>query len=153
MSEDPPSPTWPKLIAILIFLAIILITCCNFSFAAETNTISGYFKPSGVYDDQYSHTWHYKSFINYCPNCGHYNCLGVWKYCPERQISCYNCDSDYSGVTGYEKMNPPRSRLTRATVHKESTISKIENVEKKPSPREILILKLKHYMKNKGVHL
>jgi hypothetical protein len=147
MSEEPP--TWPKLIAILI-IATILISSCNFSFAAEKNTISGKFKPSGVYDGGYSYTWHYGSFINYCPNCHHYNTLGIWKHCPERQISCYNCDSDYSGVTGYEKMNPPRSKLIKATIHKKSVSAKIAHTQKKPlTPKEVLILKWKQYLKNK----
>lgn len=78
----------------------------------KRNVVSGYFKPSGIYDGN-NHKWTYNKFLNYCTNCHHYNTLGVWKYCPERQISCRRCDSDYSGVSGYEKMNPPRSRLRR----------------------------------------
>ena len=68
----------------------------------KTPTISMWAKPS-VYSG-YSYTWHKFTFVNYCPNCKHYNCLlknpkGV----PEREYTCGVCDSDYCAVTGKEK--------------------------------------------------
>lgn len=49
------------------------------------------------------------TFQDYCPMCGHENCLGVGIKRND-EISCYYCDADYS-FDGYEKMNPPRARL------------------------------------------
>ena len=52
----------------------------------------------------YSYQWYYKTFINYCPHCHHYNVLlknpkGV----PEREYTCRRCGADYCAVTGKEK--------------------------------------------------
>ena len=65
-------------------------------------TISMYAKPScGC---RHSYTWHYRTFVNYCPNCGHYMTLrrnpkGV----PEKEFTCSRCSSDFCGVCGKEK--------------------------------------------------
>lgn len=65
-------------------------------------TIGMYAKPScGC---RYSYTWHYRTFINYCPNCRHYGTLrrnpkGV----PEREYTCSRCSSDFCGCCGKEK--------------------------------------------------
>ena len=54
----------------------------------------------------YGYYWHTRTYINYCPNCHHYNCLGnKHKYNArfEQEISCYNCDSDFCICCGKEK--------------------------------------------------
>ena len=65
-------------------------------------TISMWAKPSVRCGYQYK--WYYRTFIDYCPNCHHYNCLlknpkGV----PENEYTCAICDSDFDGVVGKEK--------------------------------------------------
>jgi hypothetical protein len=68
----------------------------------EPSLIGMYAKPScGC---RHSYTWHYREFINYCPNCGHYGTLrrnpkGV----PEKEYTCARCSSDFCGVCGKEK--------------------------------------------------
>ncbi len=55
---------------------------------------------------RYIYTWHTRTYINYCPNCHHYNCLGnKHKHNArfEQEISCYNCDSDFCICCGKEK--------------------------------------------------
>ena len=52
----------------------------------------------------YAYRWYYKTFIDYCPHCHHYNTLlknpkGV----PEREYTCRRCGADYCAVTGKEK--------------------------------------------------
>lgn len=75
------------------------------------NTISGYFKPS--VRSSYSYKWYYRTWLNKCPYCGHklsVNPKGV----PERELTCFECDADYCGVTGYSKEGNKEKRLTRA---------------------------------------
>ena len=65
-------------------------------------TISMWAKPSVRCG--YAYKWYYRTFIDYCPNCHHYNCLlknpkGV----PENEYTCKYCDSDFDGVVGKEK--------------------------------------------------
>lgn len=74
--------------------------------------ISMYAKPSCGCNHWY--TWHYREFINYCPNCGHYGTLrrnpkGV----PEREYTCHRCSSDFCGVCGKEKYSWSRVHLRR----------------------------------------
>lgn len=62
--------------------------------------VSGYFEPGGKYG---GHSGYYE-WVNYCPNCHHHNCLSKHlKPCPEGQISCTRCGSDYDGCTGIDK--------------------------------------------------
>ena len=66
--------------------------------------ISMWAKPS--VRSSYSYRWYYKTFINYCPHCHHYNVLlknpkGV----PEREYTCRRCGADYCAVTGKEKFS------------------------------------------------
>ena len=81
----------------------------------KTPTITMTGKPScGC---KYSYTWHTRTYINYCPNCHHYNCLGnKHKYNArfEQEISCYNCDSDFCICCGKEKYSWSRVYLRRA---------------------------------------
>lgn len=63
----------------------------------------------------YSYRWYYKTFIDYCPHCHHYNVLlknpkGV----PEREYTCRRCGADYCAVTGKEKYSWSHYYLRRA---------------------------------------
>lgn len=47
-----------------------------------------------------------KTYVNYCPNCHHYNCLGnkhKWASRHEKEITCFRCDSDFCINCGKEK--------------------------------------------------
>ena len=66
--------------------------------------ISMWAKPS--VRSSYAYKWYYKTFIDYCPHCHHYNVLlknpkGV----PEREYTCRRCGADYCAVTGKEKFS------------------------------------------------
>ena len=79
----------------------------------ELPTISMWAKPSVRCG--YSYKWYYRTFIDYCPNCHHYNCLlknpkGV----PENEYTCKYCDSDFDGVVGKEKYSWSHVYLTKA---------------------------------------
>lgn len=53
-----------------------------------------------------SYTWRTKTYLNYCPNCHHYNCLGnkyKWQSRHEQEITCFRCDSDFCINCGKEK--------------------------------------------------
>lgn len=76
-------------------------------------TISMWAKPSVRCG--YPYKWYYRTFVDYCPNCHHYNCLlknpkGV----PENEYTCRYCDSDYCAVTGKEKYSWSKVYLRRA---------------------------------------
>lgn len=76
-------------------------------------TISMWAKPSVRCG--YPYKWYYRTFIDYCPNCKHYNCLlknpkGV----PENEYTCKYCDSDFDGVVGKEKYSWSNVYLRRA---------------------------------------
>jgi len=77
-------------------------------------TLTG--KPSCKSCCKQSYTWRTRTYVNYCPNCKHYNCLlknpkGV----PERELTCKRCSSDFC-VCGHDKSGGKRhytSILTR----------------------------------------
>ena len=76
-------------------------------------TISMWAKPS--VRSGYAYRWYYKTFIDYCPHCKHYNVLlknpkGV----PEREYTCRRCGADYCAVTGKEKYSWSHYYLRRA---------------------------------------
>ena len=76
-------------------------------------TISMWAKPS--VRSRYSYTWHKFTWIDYCPNCGHYKALlKNPKRVPENEYTCRYCDSDYCAVTGKEKYSCSRVYLRRA---------------------------------------
>ena len=51
-----------------------------------------------------SYRWRTTTFINYCPNCKHYNCLRKNpKGVPERELTCSRCDCDYCTHCGADK--------------------------------------------------
>ena len=62
----------------------------------------------------YRYTWHYRTFINYCPNCHHYGTLRKNpKGVPEREYTCKRCSSDFCGCCGKEKYSWSRVYLRR----------------------------------------
>jgi len=70
----------------------------------EHPLIGMYAKPSCGCNHKY--TWHYRTFINYCPNCHHYGTLRKNpKGVPEREYTCARCSSDFCGVCGKEKFS------------------------------------------------
>ena len=78
----------------------------------EHSIIGMYAKPScGC---RYSYRWHYREFINYCPNCHHYGTLRKNpKGVPEREYTCHRCSSDFCGVCGKEKYSWSRVYLRK----------------------------------------
>ena len=79
----------------------------------QYNTISMWAKPS--VRSGYSYRWYKFTWINYCPNCRHYNCLlKNPKMVPEREYTCRYCDSDFCAVTGKEKYSWSHVYLRRA---------------------------------------
>lgn len=58
--------------------------------------------------------WSTHTYLDYCPNCHHYNCL-VNKHksgsVHERELTCKYCDSDYCVVCGKEKYSWSRVTL------------------------------------------
>ena len=74
--------------------------------------ISMYAKPSCGCRHKY--TWHYREFVNYCPNCHHYGTLRKNpKGVPEREYTCSRCSSDFCGVCGKEKYSWSRVYLSQ----------------------------------------
>ena len=64
---------------------------------------------------RYGYYWHYREFINYCPNCYHYGTLRCNpKGVPEREYTCARCSSDFCGVCGKEKYSWSSVYLRRA---------------------------------------
>ena len=64
----------------------------------------------------YQYTWFTRTWINYCPNCHHWNCLGnkhKWGSRYEQEVTCFVCDSDYCGVCGKEKYSWSRVYLRK----------------------------------------
>ena len=62
----------------------------------------------------YRYTWHYRTFVNYCPNCHHYGTLRCNpKGVPEREYTCARCSSDFCGCCGKEKYSWSRVYLRR----------------------------------------
>ena len=76
-------------------------------------TISMWAKPScGC---RYKYTWHYREYVNYCPNCHHYGTLRKNpKGVPEREYTCSRCSSDFCGVCGKEKYSWSNVYLRKA---------------------------------------
>lgn len=74
--------------------------------------IGMYAKPSCGCRHKY--TWHYREFVNYCPNCRHYSTLRKNpKGVPEREYTCARCSSDFCGVCGKEKYSWSRVYLSQ----------------------------------------
>ena len=63
----------------------------------------------------YPYKWYYRTFVDYCPNCRHYNALlKNPKSVPENEYTCRFCDSDFDGVVGKEKYSWSKVYLRRA---------------------------------------
>ena len=63
---------------------------------------------------RHSYTWHYREFVNYCPNCHYYGTLRKNpKGVPEREYTCCRCSSDFCGVCGKEKYSWSRVYLRK----------------------------------------
>ena len=63
---------------------------------------------------RYKYTWHYREFVNYCPNCHHYGTLRKNpKGVPEREYTCARCSSDFCGCCGKEKYSWSKVYLRR----------------------------------------
>ena len=63
-----------------------------------------------------SYTWRTKTYLNYCPNCHCYNTLcDKHKRAArhEKELTCANCDSDFCGNCGKEKMGYSRKYLSK----------------------------------------
>lgn len=64
-----------------------------------------------------AYKWSTHTYINYCPNCHHYNCLGNKHKrgsVHEKEITCFRCDSDFCVRCGKEKYSWSRKNLTPA---------------------------------------
>ena len=73
---------------------------------AKTPTVTMIGKPSCSCGRYYSYRYYTKTYVNYCPNCHHWNCLvNKHKYPAryEQEISCQICDSDFCINCGKEK--------------------------------------------------
>lgn len=63
---------------------------------------------------KYKYKWYKRTYLNWCPNCKHINCLVKNpKRVPERELTCKYCDSDFCGNCGKEKMYHSSKYLLR----------------------------------------
>ena len=93
---DTKRRNYIKTYKLLGFIAILFLSIG----AVNAGTIEGYFMPGGMYG---GHSGYYE-WVDYCPQCGHHNCLMVNpKGTVEGEITCSVCDSDYDGCTGADK--------------------------------------------------
>lgn len=76
--------------------------------------------------------WHYQEFYNYCPLCGHYDCLGLYYMNDgDVEIHCYHCGADYCAYDGWDKSGSYRAQLTIYTPEPpKTTPKKVVKVEK-----------------------
>lgn len=73
---------------------------------ANTITMTGRPSCTRCARNHCAYTWRTKTYINYCPNCHHYNCLGNKHKrgaIHEKEITCFRCDSDFCVNCGKEK--------------------------------------------------
>ena len=111
MVDDPSSgPSRPLTIFLLVLCSQLVCPICSYGYLV----VSGHFKPSVA--SGYSYRWYHREWVDYCPACGHYDCLLINpKGVPEGELTCSRCGADYCGVTGLDK-GGGRWRLRRATV-------------------------------------
>lgn len=62
-----------------------------------------------------------KTWLKKCAFCGSSNLKINPKGTYEGEITCGDCDADFCGVSGHDKMNPPRAQLTPADAQTTST--------------------------------
>lgn len=83
----------------------------------QTITMTGRPSCSRCARNHCSYTWRTKTYLNYCPNCKHYNCLGNKHKSGsvhEQEITCFHCDSDFCINCGKEKYAWSRVYLAKA---------------------------------------
>ena len=64
-----------------------------------------------------TYVWSTHTYIDYCPNCHHYNCLidrHKWGAVHEKELTCKYCDSDFCVVCGKEKYSWSSKQLRTA---------------------------------------
>lgn len=107
MSDDGDSRSY-----LLLFLCGLVSCSLLIPHSVGYGVVEGDFKPSVA--SAYEYTWYHRAWLDYCPACGHYDCLLVNpKGVPESELTCSVCGADYCGVTGLDK-GGKRWRLTRA---------------------------------------
>lgn len=113
--------------------------CCIISisapiYATDCNIIGGYFQPSGYYGE---HSGYYY-WLDYCPECHHYNCLALNpKGTVEGEITCMICNADYDGTSGYDKgANGPIGQLIEYVPEPEPVV--VENATTEPVPESVM---------------
>ncbi len=83
-----------------LYKAAIVVLLLGVLPVSSASSIGGYFVPGGMYGGESG--YHY--WENYCPLCHHYGSLEVNpKGTYEGEITCYACDADYDGCSGYDK--------------------------------------------------
>ena len=98
--DEPPS-------FLRFFVCFVLVSCI---------CVGGFVGVSAGFVSGYRYTWHYRAWEDYCPACGHHDCLLMNpKGVPESELTCSVCGADYCGVTGWDK-GGKRWRLIRAPV-------------------------------------
>ena len=91
---------------------------------ANNNVITVNHMPScghcrGTPYKRYTKTW-----IKKCPFCGSTNLKDNPKRVYEGEVTCGNCDADFCGYCGYEKLSRPRQHLTPGNANTTTTESK-----------------------------
>ena len=75
--------------------------------------------------------WHYQEFYNYCPLCGHYDCLGLYYMNDgDVEIHCYHCGADYCAYDGWDKSGSYRAKLSVYVEPKEEPNVQTNKTEK-----------------------
>ena len=84
-------------------------------YTAKQKTITITSKPSCGCG--YGYYWHTFTYVNYCPNCHHYNCLvnkHKWAARYEQELTCKICDCDWCGCCGKMKYSWSHLYLKKA---------------------------------------
>lgn len=120
--EEKEGCDWIKRTILLLLILLILPT---YSFGG---TISGYYTPGGYYG---GHSGYYE-WIDYCPQCHHYNCLANY-HKGVNEITCVLCDADYDGCTGGDK------HAGGAWAWLIPYVPKVEKVEPEPNEPPVIV--------------
>ena len=139
---------------LLLFLITLLITLpvASASSAYNITVTSKYVKATakcscGSSTGTY-HTYHIGTFLNYCPQCHHHNCL-IWnpKGTVEGEWTCKYCDCDYCAGDGKEKISGSDLWLRYYHVSKAKPVSAknatcSKNAQVQLTPVEVVMSKL-----------
>jgi len=101
---------------------------------ADAEIISGQGYASGIGEGYYTHY----SFINYCPLCNHYGTLDTYVK-GVNEITCLNCDADYS-YSGRDKYEG----YTRAWLTSYSELEAVTQGNQTTQPVQLSHLELAH---------